>query len=90
MFAHRWRQKERNKMIYINCKKAVRTIAAAAGIEGADLVEIRLSDENLTAVYTAASNKKDVNVPCEWYVYIYDKRNALKIVLDEIEVYFNL
>lgn len=77
-------------MIYINNKKAVRTIAAAAGIELTDLVEIRLSDENLTAVYTAASNKKDVNVPCEWHAYLYDKRNALKIVLNEIELYFNL
>lgn len=77
-------------MIYINKKKTIHVIAAAASVEFADLVEIRLSDEGLTAVYTAASNKKDINIPCEWYFYIYDKKRALKIYFDEIDIRFEI
>lgn len=76
-------------MIYIDNKRVARTIAAATG-DVQDLEEVCLTDGYLTLVYTSESGKENVDVPCDWHIYMYDKSNALKVRIENIEMRFKL
>lgn len=77
-------------MVYISNEKAIRVIASSAEIEVEDLVKVKLKEGELIAVYDVNSGREDVNVPCRWYVYIYNTSTVLKIYFDDVEIRFNL